>query len=309
MRKLTQTEFENKASQRNKIVTVVGQYNGDKQKVECKCNFCGATLWMQPCNIYVGKGCYSCSKKRVADAQRKTTQQFSEELCGLQPQITVIGEYSGANKKIQCMCNIHQCTFMATPTHLLGGQTGCPFCIGEKLHSINADTNDEFKAKLAVANPEVELLSDYYNRNTDVRVRCKNCGFEWEATPAALLTAHGCRKCYHSTGEFMIQQWLDGHGVSYECQKKYPQKLRGVRGRVPLSFDFYLPDYKTLIEYQGEFHDGTAWKGLIDSRCIITQQQNDNKKREFAMQNKLNLIEIWYYQRDQIPNILSGLVN
>lgn len=309
VRKLTQVEFEDKARQRNQIVTVTGQYNGDKHKVECKCNFCGAILWMQPSNIYAGKGCYKCSKQRVADSQRKTTEQFRAELHQKQPQITVVGDYTGANRKIQCLCNVHQCTFEATPTHLLGGKTGCSFCIREKLHNNNAYTAEGFRLKLAEVNPTVELLSGYYNRNTKVHVRCRECGFEWDAMPSALLVAHGCRKCYHSVGEYMILEWLEAHGVKYECQKKYPQELRGFNGRMPLSYDFYLPEYKTLIEYQGQFHDGTAWKGIIDAKCAMMQRQNDAKKREYAKQKQLNLIEIWYYQRDQIPEILSGLVN
>lgn len=309
VRKLTQNEFEDRAKQRNQIVTVIGQYNGDKHKVECKCNFCGASLWMQPSNIYAGKGCYKCSKQRVADSQRKTTEQFRAEIKQRQPQITVVGEYTGANQKIQCLCNIHQCTFESTPTHLLGGQTGCSFCIAEKFRTMNADTDEHFRSTLADVNPMVEVLSGYTNRYTNVHVRCRACGFEWDATPSALLIAHGCRKCYHSVGEYMILEWLDANGVKYECQKKYPQELRGLHNRSPLAYDFYLPDYDTLIEYQGEFHDGTAWKGIIDRQQTMRQQENDAKKREFAKQKKLNLIEIWYYQRDQIPNILSGLVN
>ena len=308
MKKLTQQEFEDRVYANNQLVSIIGAYQKYGVNVECQCNFCGQTLWMEPSNLIAGKGCYRCSKLRVADSQRKTTKQFVAELKQIQPTIVVLGEYTGSHTKIECLCALHNCTFEAAPTHLLGGETGCAFCIAEKLHSNNAMTRDEFVSRLEKCNPNVELLSEYYNRDTPVSVKCKECGYSWQASPAALLVAHGCRRCYRSVGESIIHEWLDQHSIPYECQKKYPKELRGFHDRAPLSFDFFLPNHNTLIEYQGQFHDGTAYVGYIDAERIHRQQESDRKKREYALEHGIKLIEIWYYQRDRIPDILSDLV-
>ena len=57
-----------------------------------------------------------------------------------------------------------------------------------------------------------------------------------------------------------------------------------------------------MIEYQGEFHDGTA--RLSNTDTFIVQKEHDRRKREFATLNHINLIEIWYYQYENIDNIL-----
>lgn len=31
-----------------------------------------------------------------------------------------------------------------------------------------------------------------------MRVRCRNCGYEWDAYPTSLLNGHGCVLCYGS---------------------------------------------------------------------------------------------------------------
>lgn len=59
-----------------------------------------------------------------------------------------------------------------------------------------------------------------------------------------------------------------------------------------LSYDFYLDEYNLLIEYQGEFHDGSA--RIRDKSYLPTQQEHDRRKREYAKQQGINLLEIWY---------------
>ena len=87
--------------------------------------------------------------------------------------------------------------------------------------------------------------------------------------------------------------------------KKYPD-LRGVGGKyrsLPLSYDFYLIDYNLLIEYQGEFHDHTA--SIQTDEAYEIQVKHDELKRNYAMEHNINLLEIWYYDFDNIERILE----
>ena len=56
-------------------------------------------------------------------------------------------------------------------------------------------THEEYKHDLAIANPNIELLSQYVDSHTWVKLRCKIDGYVWESTPSPLLHGRGCRRC------------------------------------------------------------------------------------------------------------------
>lgn len=56
-------------------------------------------------------------------------------------------------------------------------------------------TNDEFLAKVAKLQPDVEVLDTYVTSSTRMRARCKRCGREWEADGGSLARGNGCIRC------------------------------------------------------------------------------------------------------------------
>ena len=76
-----------------------------------------------------------------------------------------------------------------------------------------------------------------------------------------------------------------------------------------LSYDFYLPNLNLLIEYQGIQHEKPIdFKGMgkkYANEQFKIQQIHDNFKREYAQQHNINLLEIWYYNFDDIEVILN----
>ena len=66
--------------------------------------------------------------------------------------------------------------------------------------------------------------------------------------------------------EIKIEKILKNNDIRFKPQYKY-EGLFGLGGGL-LSYDFYLPDYNLLIEYQGEYHDGTA-RNTIDANEIM----------------------------------------
>ena len=82
----------------------------------------------------------------------------------------------------------------------------------------------------------------------------------------------------------------------------------GVGGKT-LPYDFYLPEYNLLIEYQGEFHDGTAYrKGLQTKNEYLDRIEHDKRKRVYAIKNNIKLIEIWYWDFNKIDEILTNIL-
>lgn len=91
----------------------------------------------------------------------------------------------------------------------------------------------------------------------------------------------GCPHCRKSKGELAISSYLRENHIAFVPYKKF-DNLLGVRGG-RLSYDFYLPDYNMLIEYQGEFHDGTA--NIQTEEDFKIQSEHDRRKAEYAREN------------------------
>jgi very-short-patch-repair endonuclease len=98
--------------------------------------------------------------------------------------------------------------------------------------------------------------------------------------------------------------------LKFEHQKRF-DGLIGTGGK-RLSYDFYVEDYNLLIEYQGEQHDHPVVFSnttLDDAhKNFETQCEHDKRKREYARDNGFGLLEIWYYDFDNVESILSNYI-
>jgi hypothetical protein len=109
-----------------------------------------------------------------------------------------------------------------------------------------------------------------------------------------------CPECAETKGEKRIRKWLEAQKTLFIPQKEF-DGLIGVGGG-NLSYDFYLPKQNILIEYQGQFHDGSGNDYMKEN--LDKQQEHDRRKKEFAKQKVIELLEIWYWDFDNIEEIL-----
>ena len=133
--------------------------------------------------------------KRVA---RRTTEEFVEELFGVNPDVEVLGDFVDTKTKILCRCRICGHEWSPTPGQLLIGQ-GCPPCgtkravakTAEKRRKSPKEYEEDFKA----VNPTLVLLSEYEGSLKRVNVRCKICGHEWSPRAESVIRGNGCPIC------------------------------------------------------------------------------------------------------------------
>ena len=92
------------------------------------------------------------------------------------------------------------------------------------------------------------------------------------------------------------------HNIEFEFQKKFPELIGVNNGK--LSYDFYLPQYNLLTEIQGIQHEKPI-EIFGGEEQFKTQQEHDRRKREYAEKNGYKLLEIWYYDFDNIEEILN----
>ena len=81
--------------------------------------------------------------------------------------------------------------------------------------------------------------------------------------------------------------------------------LLGISENKKLSYDFYLTDYNLLIEYQGKQHEEYICLWHDSYEDFEKQLEHDKRKREYANNNGIKLIEIYDYEKHIINEVLN----
>lgn len=234
--------------------------------------------------------------------KNRTHEQFMEkfyEKNSNAENIEILEEYKGSNIKIKCKCKIDKYEWYVTPHDLLEGY-GCAKCNGNA-----KKTHKEFLNELKQTHPNIEVLEEYKGALKKIKFKCKIDKYIWETTPSSLLNNNnGCPKCNMSKGEKRIIQYFEDNNIEYIWQKLF-NNLIGINNG-SLSYDFYLPKYNLLIEYQGQYHDHSV-PNQTDFKFAI-QQEHDKRKREYAKENNIQLLEIWYWDFNNIEEILDKIL-
>lgn len=192
--------------------------------------------------------------------------------------------------------------------------TRCPYC--NTFASNKVHPRDSF-AQHHVYNTDKDFLEKYwdYDKNIidpyelsimsdkKVWIKCNKCNESYYMY--AKLFSKGCRcsKCINMKGESKIKRWLDINQIEYDTQKKF-RGLVGVGNR-RLSYDFYIPKLNMLIEFQGEQHDNFIEMFHNEYDNFEKQKEHDRRKREYAKNNNISLLEIWHYEIDNIESKLE----
>jgi hypothetical protein len=215
-------------------------------------------------------------------------------------------EFKNCREKLICKCLKEECgeIFKMTWQNLSQGYN-CGYCAGQIVGLSNC---------LATKNPKLAkewhptkngCLTPYdvtCGTRKNVWWKCKECGYEWQANISNRNNGNNCPLCNESKGEKRITELLRNNQTPFIPQKEF-DGLIGLGGG-NLSYDFYIPQYNLLIEYQGIQHEKYV-PGLQKSKKDFEkQQEHDRRKREYAKQHGIKLLEIWYYDYDRVEEIL-----
>ena len=283
----------------NGKIVLVGQYNGGTKDALFKNLECGHEWVSQPTNIAQGVGCPECNLK-TAYCHEEIIAIINEKYDN---EFKVLSEYINYHGKLTVKHMVCDTEYETSVSELFA-KMNCPYCL-KGSRSLNIDI---IKRRLYDKyGNEFVLVGNEYKGMIHKYIFKHDCGNLFEAFLETLLYTDrvSCPVCNQSKGEKRIEKWLlDNHLTkdrNYIFQKQF-NNLLGLGGG-KLSYDFYLPNHNLLIEYQGEFHDGTAKHQ--SKLSYKRQQEHDRRKRKFALNNNINLLEIWYYDFDNIEKILT----
>lgn len=203
------------------------------------------------------------------------------------------GTYSYKKKfKLRCE-NSH--IFHMTLNDLLRGH-GCPHC------SKNAKLTYEYVEKYFMSYGYKLISEKYINANSHLIVKCPK-GHIYKVRYSDFSRGKRCPYCNMSSGEQEIVRILDKYNIEYNIQFTFKE----CKNILELPFDFYLPKYNTLIEYDGEQHYSLRFEDTIDD--FIKRKVNDGIKNEYCYFNNLPLIRIPYWEFNNIEKIICQELN
>lgn len=279
-------------------------YIRDKEKIEIICPHHGS-FWQIPHAHKRGQKCPHCSKME----KRMTINDFvarAKIIHGDKYDYSLTC-YINSTTKIIIRCAKHG-TFSCTPSNHLSAvsPTGCPECGMEskKIKKLQRGYST-FKKRSTVVHGDRFDYSEviYKGAHIPVEIICKIHGSFWQ-TPANHYSGHVCARCAHegrpiSRGENTIRDWLVFHEIPFERERTFDDLRNPITGR-HLRYDFFIPDQKIIIEFDGEHHFEPV-RGDIDRLRKI--QELDAIKNEYAKRNGLTMIRI--SDRNMISQVLE----
>ena len=273
-------------------------YINSQTKVEIICPKHGS--FQQTPFIHLrGSGCPECSLENVVKQNLKTTEEFVEEaklIHGLFYDYSKV-EYSGCHNKVKIICPIHGEFEQRAYAHLQG--QGCPKCANKNI------TTEEFikKAIKIHGNKYKYDKVNYINNRTKVIITCPIHG-DFEQTPNQHLDGQGCPKCIQSKGERIIEGYLQSNNIVYISQYNIPIDT-DINTSGKCAIDFYLPEYKLYIEFNGLQHYVPV-EHFGGELKFQWQQKRDNYVRNYC---KDKLLEIKFTEnKNKIYNLIDEFI-
>lgn len=184
--------------------------------------------------------------------------------------------------------------YLQKPHHHLSGS--CP----ENISLSARKTTKKFiiESNLAHDNKYNYDKTEYIRNQVKVIITCPIHG-DFKQNPLSHIQGCGCPNCHESKGEKEIAKFLDKNNITYDRQHKFSD----CRNTYELPFDFYIPQIRTCIEFDGQQHyEPMEFFGGV--KAYEALKINDKIKSDYCEEEYINLIRIKYTDFDNIYQIL-----
>lgn len=273
------------------------EYINNRTKVCIICPLHGDFYQSPDQHINNKNKCPICAEEIRGKESRLTTEEFISKAKDIHGDTYDYSKsvYITSNEKITIECRQHGDFHQTAGSHLAG--CGCPNCGHSRRTELCKKTTEEFISEATkVHNNKYDYSqTEYVNNETKVCIICPKHGPFYQKA-VSHTTGAGCWSCKSSKGERLLIDIFIRNGIKYIHQFSPPIYNR-------LRYDFYLPDFDVLIEFQGgqhffpiEYFGGE--EGFIQTR------NNDAFKKSLALQYRLPLIYFTYKHLKRISKEL-----
>lgn len=270
----------------------ISKYKNRTDKVLMLHLKCGKYYYQSPSKFKIGRRCHHCSPSK------KLTKEYIQYDLDLKfpNKYTILSDYKNSTTKILVRDNECGHEYLVKQQDIREGSK-CFKCHGSKKYTHEEFENIFNNHKLH----GFSLVDKYDGINKKIKIKHDECGTEFYIRPASYLkNGKNCPSCSpKSIGELKTKQVLNDLNIKYIEQKRFDD----CKDKGTLPFDFYLPDKNICIEYQGiqhyqpimEFGGDNAFK-----ECI----KRDKIKKRYCINNGILLIEIPYWEKENIRDII-----
>lgn len=279
------------------------EYLGYYEQTTFKCNLCGEDFKSTPKNLIDHKnkvGCPNCYGHRRNFYNIVDEKEFLKRLEEKYPnEYEMLDEYINYTTPIRFKhLSCGNDNYITSPEKIIEkvGEPKCNKCANNSTLSFSYVKKMIEKDKLI----DLKVLSeakDYKNNKSKLHVRRIRCGHEFyvrynDITNGIVL----CPICNpKSIQELIIKEFLEDNNIEFETEKTFST----CKYRKPLRFDFYIPEYNLLIEYDGIQH----FEPTRGQNELKLTQLRDKIKNDWIKSNKninnISLIRINYKQNIQ----------
>lgn len=304
--KLTTKEFIKRARKvhGNKYNYSLFKYVNAITKGKMKCQKCNDIFEQNYVHHVIRKhGCPNC-----AGNKRLTTNTFitkSRLIHGKKYNYSKVN-YKNNSSKVIIICPKHG-EFLQRPGNHINIKNGCPTCYDEKRYNTKGFISKSKKIHNNIY--DYSLVKNITNATTKIKIICKKCkNIFWQSPFNHLIGKCGCPECKKSNGESLIAKILKENKINYVKQKIFKDCINPKTGHW-LSYDFYLPEQKTLIEYNGMQHYKYIKYYHKHGKTLLSQQYRDSIKKQYALSHGYKFLVIKYSNKNIKKTLTDALSN
>src|SRR5699024_3712050 len=163
-------------------------------------------------------------KRGIKMARMKTQAEFDRDAfnqTGLE--YIFLEDYKGSNVKLKVIHMTCGHKYEVRPSNFLDGRR-CPECANNQ--GGRRKTTEEVRQEIYdLVGDEFELVGEYVNSKTNITLKHRVCGEDFETRTGNFRKRRSCPKCKESVGEHNIRLFLEGQNIKYEREK-------GIDGKV-----------------------------------------------------------------------------
>lgn len=258
-------------------------------------------------------------RKRLGCKRSKKKYSFQDVVQGFTNKNLILlsteNEYQHCLTPLRYICSIHKDKGVLTTCfgHILEGK-GCPYCgkisasqqrqistnriktlceskgLVYKNHYMGKNHSNNRKHYVTFVCSKHPLAGeqtmDVHNLYRDFIIGCKYCGADY-------------KKMIVSKGEKHIRTFLRTMNINFVSEYEFED----CRDICALPFDFYLPQYKIAIEFDGEHHYyPVGFNGISREKAHEIYKKtvrHDLMKTEYCKKHNITLLRIPYWKRDK----------
>ncbi len=155
-----------------------------------------------------------------------------------------------------------------------------------RIGNVHGILNGYFQRRIDEMYGENEFIVKNSNKDT-LTLYHKKCKRTYDYKIDSLLSFDiRCKYCRRPIGEQTIIHYLESKGIKYESPA-----IIGAKNVFDLHYDFYLPEYQLLIEYDGAQHR-VPIKNFDGEEGYLKQHHRDLVKDKYVKDSNLRLLRI-----------------